>query len=157
MLMLQFSCRFKIMVLWLRPLGFNVTIQLISPAGNLPIQEHIRRQGRTLHWLLERCGNRYQVMPNQSLAPEAQLTELFAKIQKIVKANNRPKEIQYRMYTQVRQEVSTTMEWRQQGRQEEIEMTLMHDVQDGRPRGRQEMASRWSFMLRGRGTLITYF
>ncbi|XP_010731551.2 GTPase IMAP family member 4 [Larimichthys crocea] len=116
--------------------------------GNLPIQEHIRRQGRTLHWLLERCGNRYQVMPNQSLAPEAQLTELFAKIQKIVKANNRPKEIQYRMYTQVRQEVSTTMEWRQQGRQEEIEMTLMHDVQDGRPRGRQEMASRWSFMLR---------
>ncbi|TKS81461.1 GTPase IMAP family member 8 [Collichthys lucidus] len=107
---------------------------------NLPIQEHIRRQGRTLHWLLERCGNRYQVMSNQFLAPEAQLTELFAKIQKIVKANNRPKEIQYRMYAQVRQEVSMMMEWRQQGRQEEIEMTLMQDVQDGRSRRRQEIA-----------------
>ncbi|KAG8002263.1 GTPase IMAP family member 8, partial [Nibea albiflora] len=116
--------------------------------GYLPIQEHIRRQGRTLHWLLERCRNRYQVMTNQSLASEAQLSELFAKIQKIVKANNRPKLIQYRMYDQVRQEVSTTMEQRWQGKQEEIEMTLMHDVQDGRPRGRQQMASRWSFMPR---------
>lgn len=90
------------MVLWLRPLRFNSTNEVISDAGGLPIQEHISRQGRTLCWLLERCGNRYQVMNNQSSAPEAQVTALFEKIHKMMETNMRPREIQHIMYTQLR-------------------------------------------------------
>ncbi|KAM9359112.1 GTPase IMAP family member 8-like [Symphorus nematophorus] len=111
--------------------------------GGLPIHEHIRRQGRTLLWLLERCGNRYQVMTNQSGASEAQVTELFGKIQKMVEANSRPKEIQYMMYTQLRRDLSLKEEMGWQGRQEEIEMTAMHDVYNGKPRERQQMTSGW--------------
>ncbi|XP_040901512.1 GTPase IMAP family member 8-like [Toxotes jaculatrix] len=111
--------------------------------GGLSIQEHIERQGQTLHWLLERCGNRYQVMTNQPRASEGQVTELFEKIQKMIKANERPREIQYRMYTQLRRDVSM------KGRQEELEMTVRHDVHDGRPRQMKQISSGSTYMLRG--------
>ncbi|KAM6932082.1 GTPase IMAP family member 8-like [Lycodopsis pacificus] len=98
--------------------------------GGLPIQEHIRRQGRTLRWLLERCGNRYQVMSDQSGASEAQVAELFEKIQKMMETNKRPKEIQDWMYTQLRREVSMKDARRTQGGRQEIEMAV---VPDGMP------------------------
>ncbi|KAL7401185.1 hypothetical protein ABVT39_024369 [Epinephelus coioides] len=109
--------------------------------GGLLIQEHIRQQGRTLHWLLERCGNRYQVMTNQSGASEAQLTELFEKIQRMIQTNKRPREIQDRMYMQLRRDVSMKEDRRAQGGQEEIEMTVMHDVHDRRLGKRKQTTS----------------
>ncbi|KAA8593699.1 GTPase IMAP family member 8 isoform X1 [Etheostoma spectabile] len=117
--------------------------------GHLPIQEHIRRQGRTLHWLLERCGNRYQVMSSQSRASEAQVTELFEKIQKMMEANKRAKYIRDRMYTQVRRDVSIKEDRSWRGRQEEIEMTVMHNVHDGRMGQRKQMAPGWLYLPRG--------
>ncbi|KAF7644659.1 hypothetical protein LDENG_00218100 [Lucifuga dentata] len=78
--------------------------------GSFPIQDHIRQQGRTMQWLLERCGNRYQVMSNQSTASEAQVLQLFEKIQTMVEINKCPREFQQRMYTQLRQEVRTKAE-----------------------------------------------
>ncbi|XP_044057800.1 GTPase IMAP family member 9-like [Siniperca chuatsi] len=137
------------MVLWLCPLRFNSTNEVISAAGDLPIEEHIRRQGQTLRWLMERCGNRYQVMNNQSRASEAQVAELFGKIQKMMETLKRPREIQYRMSTQLRHDVSMKEERRWEGRQEEIEMTVRHDVHDGRPRETKQMASGWPYMPRG--------
>ncbi|XP_028275994.1 GTPase IMAP family member 8-like isoform X2 [Parambassis ranga] len=103
----------------------------------LPIQEYIRRQGHSLQWLLERCGNRYQVMTTLSSASEAQVAELFQKIHKLVEDVNMPRETRYRMYMQLRHEI-TMKEERRWRRREEIEMTEMHD---GRmtsyiPRGR---------------------
>ncbi|XP_075938133.1 GTPase IMAP family member 4-like [Anarhichas minor] len=106
--------------------------------GGLPIQEHIRRQGRTLRWLLERCGNRYQVMSDRSGASEAQVAELFEKIQKMMETNKRPREIQDRMYTQLRREVSMKDARRMQGGREEIM------VPDGKPE-----ASRRTYIPKG--------
>lgn len=139
------------MVLRFHPLRFNPTNEVISAAGGLPVQDHIRRQGRTLHWLLERCGNRYQVMTNQPWASEAQVRELFEKIGKMMETNRRPREIQYRMYTRLRRDVSMKeVERRWQEGQGEVEMTVMRDVPDGRPRQRQQMSSGWQYMPRGR-------
>ncbi|XP_071327678.1 GTPase IMAP family member 8-like [Trachinotus anak] len=117
--------------------------------GGVSIQEHIRRQGQILLWLLERCGNRFQVMSNQSGASQAQVTELFLKIRKMMEANERPREIQNRMYTQLRREVSLREERRWRGRREVIEMTVMGDVHDGRPSRRQRISSGWQRMSRG--------
>ncbi|KAI4815929.1 hypothetical protein KUCAC02_006052 [Chaenocephalus aceratus] len=110
--------------------------------GGLPIKEHVRRQGQTLRWLLERCGNRYQVLSNQPGASEAQVAELFQKIQKMIEANKCPRGVQDRMYTQLRREVSLREARRSQGRQEDIEMRVMHDMHDGRPWQRKQMASK---------------
>ncbi|XP_026233986.1 GTPase IMAP family member 8-like isoform X2 [Anabas testudineus] len=93
--------------------------------GGLPIQEHIKQQGPTLHWLLERCANRYQVMTSQSRTSQAQVAELFEQIQQMMEANSRPREIQYRMYTQLRLEVCMEQEERRQRRREKMEMTVM--------------------------------
>uniref|UniRef100_UPI0037E82822 GTPase IMAP family member 9-like n=1 Tax=Semicossyphus pulcher TaxID=241346 RepID=UPI0037E82822 len=109
--------------------------------GGLSIEEHIRQQGQTLHWLLERCGKRYQVMTNQPIASEAQVTELFRKIQRMMETNNRSKEIQNMLYTKLRQDVCLQEEMSLQGRQEELEMTVMNAVHDGRPTQMQRMAS----------------
>ncbi|KAI9548103.1 hypothetical protein NQZ68_013123 [Dissostichus eleginoides] len=117
--------------------------------GGLPIKEHIRCQGQTLRWLLERCGNRYQVLSNQPGASEAQVAELFQKIQKMIEANKRPRGVQDRMYTQLRREVSLREVRRSQGRQEDIEMRVMHDMHDGRPWQRKQMASKQLYIPRG--------
>ncbi|XP_062416962.1 GTPase IMAP family member 4 isoform X1 [Pungitius pungitius] len=74
--------------------------------GGLPIEEHVRRQGPTLRWLLERCGNRHQLLSDCS---EAQRARLFEKIQKVVEVNQRPVEVRDRMYTQLRREWSRTV------------------------------------------------
>ncbi|KAM4627961.1 GTPase IMAP family member 8-like [Polymixia lowei] len=90
--------------------------------GHLPIQEHIRRQGRSLQWLVERCGNRYHVVASQSRAPAGQVKELLEKIDKMVEANMRPREIQQRMYTQIRKDVR-----KEEERKVQIEMSVMQD------------------------------
>ncbi|KAM6987391.1 GTPase IMAP family member 8-like [Tautogolabrus adspersus] len=109
--------------------------------GVMPIQEHIRRKGRTLHWLLERCGNRYQVTTNQPSASDTQVTELFKKIRSMMATNNRSWEIQNILYTMLRQDASMEGERSWQKRQADVEMREVHDVRDGRPGQRQQLAS----------------
>ena len=92
-------------------------------------------------------------MTNQPKASGAQVTELFGKIQKMQEANSCPKEIQHMMYTQLRRDLSLKEERSWQGRQEEIEMAVMHDVHVRRPQERQQMASGWPYMPRGRWEL----
>lgn len=130
----------------------NMQCLFIPAAGGRPIQEHLRRQGRSLPWLLERCGNRYHVVTDRPHgASQAQVRELFEKIQKMMEANKRPREVQYRMYTQLRRDVSVQEERRRQGREEEVEMEMgvMYDAPDGRSRQRQQTASGWSDMPTG--------
>ncbi|XP_053176094.1 GTPase IMAP family member 8-like [Scomber japonicus] len=117
--------------------------------GSLPIREHIRRQGSTLQWLLERCGNRYQVMADQSRASEFQVRELFEKILKMMEAKRRPLEVQQRKYTQLRREVSMKQESRWQGRPVEIEMSVMYEEIDERPRRTNQVESGWPYIPRG--------
>lgn len=88
-------------------------------------------------------------MTNQPGAPQAQVTELFEKIQKMMEFNKRPREIQNRMYTQLRRDVSMKKERSWQGRREEIEMTVMHDVCDGRPGERKQVTTGQPNMPRG--------
>ncbi|KAK5617044.1 hypothetical protein CRENBAI_016528 [Crenichthys baileyi] len=99
--------------------------------GALPIQEHIRRQGGTLQWLLERCGNRYQVMYSQPSMAQLHVSELFSKIQKMAEASEK------RGGAMLREE-----QWRNT-RLQEIEMTVMGNVYDGRPGQRQKIGSLW--------------
>lgn len=124
-----------------------------KPSGGVSIQEHIRRQDRTLHWLLERSGNRYQVVSNHpgSLGPSgdsrAQMMELFEKIQKMMEVNQRPPELQLRLYTQLRQEVTMREEERRRTwRQEEIGMGEVHY---GRLGPGRQVSSRWQQTSRG--------
>ncbi|XP_062275136.1 GTPase IMAP family member 4-like isoform X2 [Scomber scombrus] len=114
--------------------------------GRLPIREHIRQQGSTLQWLLERCGNRYQVMAGQSRASEFQVTELFEKILKMMEAKRHPLEVQQRKYTQLRRDVSMKQESRWQGRPVEIEMSVMYEEIDGMPRRTNKVESGRPYM-----------
>ncbi|XP_060901984.1 GTPase IMAP family member 8-like [Labrus mixtus] len=122
--------------------------------GVLRIQEHIRQKGRTLHWLLERCGNRYQAMTNQPSASDTQVTELFKKIRSMMATNNRSWEIQNMLYTNLRREARMEGERSRQDGQVEVEMRERHDVWDGRPGQRQRsgVSSRLalSFILLGK-------
>lgn len=128
----------------------NYLLLVTCFAGSLPIREHIRRQGSTLQWLLERCGNRYQVMADQSRASEFQVRELFEKILKMMEAQRRPLEVQQRKYTQLRREVSMKQESRWQGRPVEIEMSMMDEEIDERPRRTNQVESGWPYIPRGR-------
>lgn len=60
--------------------------------GDIPIEEHIRQQSRTLQWLLERCGKRYHVLTNQPWTSESEVRELFMKMQRIIDTSRRPAE-----------------------------------------------------------------
>lgn len=132
---------------WFHPLRFKSTL---STAGGLPIQEYIRRQGRPLQWLLNRCLNRYHVMTSQSKASEAQVIELLEKINLMMEANRCPWEIQHRMYTQMRQDLSIKEETRWQGGQEETRMAVLNY---DRPKERQQMALGWPNMPKGKSEL----
>lgn len=80
-------------------------------------------------------------MSDRSGASEAQVAELFEKIQKMMETNKRPREIQDRMYTQLRREVSMKDARRTQGGRQEIEMAV---VPDGKPE-----ASRRTYIPKG--------
>ncbi|XP_068440449.1 GTPase IMAP family member 4-like [Clinocottus analis] len=99
----------------------------------LPIQDHIRRQGRQLQWLLERCQNRYQVMTDRTGAPGVQVSELFEKIRKVTEANERPAKIRDQIYTRLRREARAKEDMRRsRGGREETEMAAMHAGKLGR-------------------------
>lgn len=55
--------------------------------GDKTIEQHIESEGEPLTKLLEKCGNRYHVMDNQS-GPEDQVTELLEKMEEMVAGNS---------------------------------------------------------------------
>lgn len=48
--------------------------------GDTTIEQYVESEGKTLQWLVERCGNRYHVLNNKSLGNKFQITELLEKI-----------------------------------------------------------------------------
>ncbi|KAL2086162.1 hypothetical protein ACEWY4_017221 [Coilia grayii] len=57
--------------------------------GDTPIEQYIESEGDHLKWLIEQCGNRYQVLDNKNRKQETQVTQLLQKIEKSV-ADDRP-------------------------------------------------------------------
>ncbi|KAJ8373849.1 hypothetical protein SKAU_G00044290 [Synaphobranchus kaupii] len=56
--------------------------------GDATIDQHINKQGKALRWLIEKCGNRYHVLNSKSQETDAQVTEMLAKVDEMVKANS---------------------------------------------------------------------
>lgn len=51
---------------------------------NMPIERHIRRQGRALQWVLEKCKKRYHVVNNDAFRENTQVLQLIEKVEKMV-------------------------------------------------------------------------
>ncbi|KAK7883154.1 hypothetical protein WMY93_029328 [Mugilogobius chulae] len=97
--------------------------------GNFNLQEHIRREGRALQRVLDRCGNRYHVLRgyhSDRTTAQSEVQQLFVKMQRIITATataapGRPAQEEC---------VSRGVDRRQQqqrsmmGNQEQIEMRL---------------------------------
>ncbi|XP_020564253.1 GTPase IMAP family member 8 [Oryzias latipes] len=119
------------------------TIVLFTHADKLdePIQEHIWKQGRTLQWLLERCGGRYQIMTSQSNESQLQVTELLNRIQKMVASTMHPKDIQH---LHPGRDVSRRRTQTRHTKHQEIEMMGINLIHDGNHRQTPIMAWGWS-------------
>src|SRR4029434_1948276 len=52
--------------------------------GDIPIEQHIESEGESLQWLVEKCGNRYHVLNNQTREDHMQVTQLMEKIEETV-------------------------------------------------------------------------
>lgn len=51
---------------------------------NISIERHIRREGKDLQWVLEKCKRRYFVINNYIFGEHPQLTRLMEKVEKMV-------------------------------------------------------------------------
>ncbi|KAL2086148.1 hypothetical protein ACEWY4_017207 [Coilia grayii] len=56
--------------------------------GDTPIEQHIESEGEDLKCLIEKCGNRYQVLNNKDKDDATQVTELLQKIDEMLAENN---------------------------------------------------------------------
>ncbi|XP_066578461.1 trichohyalin [Amia ocellicauda] len=67
------------------------TVLLFTHADQLngkSVQEFVETGGEELQWLVEKCGNRYHALDNMNRGDGTQVTQLLAKIQEVVAANN---------------------------------------------------------------------
>ncbi|KAG7462054.1 hypothetical protein MATL_G00198510 [Megalops atlanticus] len=51
------------------------------------IEERIEKEGESLRWLLEKCGNRYHFLSSAPDCPRTQVTELLKKVEQMVEEN----------------------------------------------------------------------
>ncbi|XP_029529828.1 GTPase IMAP family member 8-like [Oncorhynchus nerka] len=104
-------------------------IVLLTHGAEIPrgtsAEEHIRGKGKSLLWLVERCGNKFHVLDSHARDKQVQVQLLLEKIDRMVEINRRPREIQERLYTQVRESLRMGG-GKQQG--EDIEMLVMQDM-----------------------------
>ncbi|XP_067284449.1 GTPase IMAP family member 8 [Pseudorasbora parva] len=56
--------------------------------GDTTIEQYIESEGKTLKWLVKRCGHRYHVLNNKSLGNKFQTTELLEKIEEMTAGNS---------------------------------------------------------------------
>ncbi|XP_036407648.1 uncharacterized protein LOC118793535 [Megalops cyprinoides] len=52
------------------------------------IEEFIQTGSEDLHWLVEKCGNRYHVLSNNSMGDGTQVTQLLQKVEEMVAGQN---------------------------------------------------------------------
>ncbi|XP_066578439.1 GTPase IMAP family member 8-like [Amia ocellicauda] len=67
------------------------TVFLFTHADQLngkSVQEFLETGSEELRWLVEKCGNRYHTLDNKNRGDGTQVTQLLAKIQEVVAANN---------------------------------------------------------------------
>ncbi|KAI4882093.1 hypothetical protein NFI96_025789 [Prochilodus magdalenae] len=56
--------------------------------GDRTIEQHIKKEGEALQWVIERCGKRYHVFDSAALNTESQLKQLLEKIEDVRKNND---------------------------------------------------------------------
>ncbi|KAF6720856.1 GTPase IMAP family member 8 [Oryzias melastigma] len=146
---MEFHLRLQQVPLWHR------TIVLFTHVDKLdePIQRHIWRQGRTLQWLLDRCGGRYHIMSSYSSESQFQVTELLKMIQKMLPSAVSPTEIQR---THPGSDVSRRWEQRWYTKQQGIEMMGINHMHDGNPRQTPIKAWGWSSTPTGLGADLVH-
>ena len=55
--------------------------------GDRSIEQHIESEGSALQWLVDKCGNRYHILDNETRGDGSQVTELLDKIEEMVAGN----------------------------------------------------------------------
>ncbi|XP_076123325.1 GTPase IMAP family member 8-like [Alosa pseudoharengus] len=56
--------------------------------GDTTIEQYIESEGESLHWLVEKCCNRYHVLKNENRTDVSEITDLLEKIEEMVAGNN---------------------------------------------------------------------
>ncbi|XP_076123331.1 uncharacterized protein LOC143103436 isoform X1 [Alosa pseudoharengus] len=56
--------------------------------GDTTIEQYIESEGESLHWLVEKCCNRYHVLKNENRTDVSQITDLLEKIEEMVAGNS---------------------------------------------------------------------
>ncbi|XP_067093612.1 GTPase IMAP family member 8-like, partial [Osmerus mordax] len=85
--------------------------------GDTTIEQHIETEGKVLQWLVEKCGNRYNVLNNNNRADGTQVTELLNKVEEMVAVN--------RGHYEMERKILEKIEERRRAEEERAQQRLM--------------------------------